>query len=76
MKHFSTRTSTCTCKVDLIGVAQLDGGNVKFLVCDRREEGNHVKIAIVADWSHFFRKTFIFWEAAQPFFKYGICEGV
>lgn len=70
------RTSMCTSKVDLVGVAQLHRGNVEFLVCDRRKKGNHIKMAVMADWSHFLRKTVIFWEATQPFFKYGISEGM
>lgn len=65
-----------TCEVELVGVAQLDSRDVEFFVSDRRKKRNHVKMAVVANWSHFLWKTVVFREAAQPFFKYGICEGV
>lgn len=66
----------CTREVDLVGVAQFDRGNVELLVGDRREEGNHVKVAVVADRSHFLWETVVFWEAPHPFLEYGVCEGM
>lgn len=69
-------TSVRTGEVKLVGVAQLHSGNVELFISDRREERNHVKMAVVSNWCHFFGKTVVFRESAQPLFKYGICEGV
>lgn len=60
-----------------VGIPQLLRCNIDLLISDRREEGNHVVVPVVTNWSHLIWIGGIRWaELPHPLVKNGIGESM